>query len=141
MRFSTISICGYGCALLGLWGGGMSTAIAQTCVAQTTCPNQPIQFTPGSWVQFEVVNATGNIINVEEAQSTSAIALSPGQTILLGGTTTRNASLLFWDIQGLSLQARLTQVASNKLRVELLWGNGFGHYALYLRDDGRIELF
>lgn len=125
---------------VGLVGGLAPVAIAQSCVAQTSCDNQPIQFPPGSWVNFEVVNGTSNIINIEDPQSTQAIALSPGQTIMLGGTTTRNMSLLFWDIQGLSLQARLQKTDYNKLRVELLWGSGFGHYSLYLKDDGRVDL-
>lgn len=131
-----------GGGLLGLvvGMGGTPAAIAQSCVAQTSCPNQPIQVTPGKWVNFEIVNRTSNIISIEQANTTDPIALSPGQQITLSGSTKDNASFLFWDVQGLSLQANVRQLAENSLRVELVWGNGFGHYALYLKDDGRIEL-
>jgi hypothetical protein len=141
---SSLKTWSIGFATLGLLGTSMmaspQAAIAQSCVAQTSCPNSPIQVTPGSWVEFEIINRTGNIVSLEQPNATDPIALSPGQKVTLSGSTVQNVSLLFWDIQGLSLEARVKQVAQNHLTVELLWGNGFGHYSLYLKDDGRIEL-
>ncbi|MGB2925526.1 MAG: hypothetical protein WBB82_09510 [Limnothrix sp.] len=119
---------------------GQQAAIAQSCVAQTSCGAGPIQVVPGKWIKFEVVNRTGNIINLEQPNATEPIALSPGQTVTLEGSTTDNVSLLFWDIQGLSVQAKIKKLMSDRLRVELVWGNGFGNYSLYLKDDGRVEL-
>lgn len=136
--------------LLGIGGGTLlgfvamvpmqPMAIAQTCVAPTSCPTPPIRVTPGQWVTFEIINRTGSIISIEQPSTVEAIALSPGQRITLGGTTKRNASLLFWDVQGLSVEARVRELSPNNLQIELLWGNGFGHYAVYLKDDGLIEV-
>ncbi len=137
-------------SLLGIGGGSLlglltmmplsPVAIAQTCVAQTSCPTSPIRVTPGKWVTFEIVNRTGSIISIEQPSAVEAIALSPGQRITLGGTTKRNASFLFWDVQGLSVEARVRELSPNNLEVELLWGNGFGNYSVYLKDDGLIEV-
>lgn len=130
--------------MLGLLGALTTAfpeqAIAQSCVAQTSCPASPIQVTPGSWVEFEIINRTGNIVSLEQPNATDPIALSPGQKVTLGGSTIQNVSLLFWDVQGLNLEARVKQTGKNHLQVELLWGGGFGHYSLYLKDDGRVEL-
>lgn len=133
-----------GWAAIGLLGA-LTTAlpqavIAQSCVAQTSCDASPIQVTPGSWVEFEIINRTGNIVSLEQPNATDPIALSPGQKVTLGGSTIQNVSLLFWDVQGLNLEARVKQTAKNHLQVELLWGNGFGNYSLYLKDDGRVEI-
>ncbi|OKH17488.1 hypothetical protein [[Limnothrix rosea] IAM M-220] len=137
-------------SLLGIGGGSLlglfalmpmqPAAIAQTCVAQSSCPTAPIRVTPGKWVNFEIINRTGNIISIEQPSAVEAIALSPGQRITLGGTTKQNASFLFWDVQGLSVEARVWELSQNNLQIELLWGNGFGHYSVYLKDDGLIEV-
>lgn len=129
-----------GGVLMGVMVLGVPGAIAQSCVAATSCSQAPLRVTPGKWVNFKIVNRTGNIINIEQPSSLEAIALSPGQTITLGGTTTQNASLLFWDVQGLSIEARVRQLSQDNLEVELLWGNGYGNYSLYLKDDGSVEL-
>ncbi|NJN73523.1 MAG: hypothetical protein HC799_12305 [Limnothrix sp. RL_2_0] len=141
---SSLKTLSIGCATVGLLGALTATfprqAIAQSCVAQTSCPASPIQVTPGSWIEFEIINRTGNIISLEQPNATDPIALSPGQKVTLSGSTVDNVSLLFWDIQGISLEARVKEISKNHLQVELLWGNSFGHYSLYLKDDGRVEL-
>ncbi|AFY37976.1 hypothetical protein Lepto7376_1642 [[Leptolyngbya] sp. PCC 7376] len=137
-------------SLLGIGGGLLGAmvmmpmqppaAIAQSCVANTSCTNRPVRVTPGEWISFEIINRTGSIISIEQPSSVEAIALSPGQRVTLSGSTKQNASFLFWDVQGLSVEARVREISTNNLQVELLWGDGFGNSSLYLKDDGRIEL-
>ena len=133
--------CGAG-SLLGMMTliASQPQAIAQSCVANTSCTDRPVRVTPGEWISFEVINRTGSIISIEQPSSVEAIALSPGQRVTLSGSTKHNASFLFWDIQGLSVEARVHQRSANDLEIELLWGNGFGNSSVYLRDDGLIEL-
>lgn len=119
---------------------GMPAAIAQSCVTPTSCERPPVTVTPGQWINFEIVNRTSSIISIEQPSTTEAIALSPGQRITLSGGTNQNASFLFWETQGLSLEARVHDQGENKVQIELLWGSGFGHYSVYLRDDGLVEV-
>jgi hypothetical protein len=133
-------VAGLGGSLVGVMCFLPQGAIAQSCVAETSCSQQPIRVIPGQWVNFQIINRTGGIINIEQPSSLEAIALSPGQIITLGGTTTHNASFLFWNVQGLSVEARVRQLSQNNLQVEFLWGDGYGNDSLYLKDDGSIEL-
>ena len=138
---SLATILGIGSGLLGFAPLCIapSVAITQSCSA-ATCPDQQVRVVPGQWVNFEIVNRTGGIISIEQPSTVEAIALSPGQRITLSGSTKRNASFLFWETQGLSVEARIHEKSQNNLQIELLWGNGFGNYSVYLRDDGLIEV-
>lgn len=120
-------------------------AIAQSCVADSSCPPQPIQFIPGEVITVEVINRSSSLIAIEQIQGTDAFTLDPGKTVSFfrGGTITPNFSVIIWDIQGLSLKFKLSQPQPKKLRIEVYLGDGFydDHHAIYLRDDGRLDLF
>ena len=120
-------------------------AIAQTCVAATSCPPQPIQFIPGETVTVEVINRTTSLVAIEQIQGTDAFTLDPGKTIsfLRGGSVNPNFSVVLWDVQGLSLQFRLSQPQKKLLRVEVYLGDGdwYDDRTIYLRNDGRLDIF
>ena len=116
-------------------------AIAQSCVAATSCTAQPLRVPPGKWVEFKIINNTSAIISIEQPGSLEAIALSPGQRLTLQGSTKDNVSFLFWDAQGSNVEARLSEPEDDNVQVELVRGNGLSHSSVYLRDDGLIEVF
>ncbi|MGA0197629.1 MAG: hypothetical protein ACO3NK_00610 [Prochlorotrichaceae cyanobacterium] len=131
-------------ALLSL-GLGLPAALpAQAGTCASECGPAPLSFTPGSPIEVEVVNLTANIILFEEAGGTDPIPLAPGRTLRLPRLTTtiENAALNFWDSLGLAVQARLTKSSASLLRVEILPEyDPPGQGALYLRDDGRVDVF
>lgn len=115
--------------------------IAGTCASK--CGTKPIQFTPGTYIRVEVVNRTPNLIYIEKPQGTNPIPVQPGKKVRLeqGDGTEPNISLLFWNKNGLSLQANLSKPNFATLQVELRpeWRIG-GDRGMYLRDDGRVQL-
>lgn len=116
---------------------------SQTCVAETSCGSQPLQFTPGEWFSVEIVNLTAGVVEVEQIDGTDAVPLSPGQILHLVNTANskNNFSLKFSDAIGLSLGAKLSKPEPKKLRIELLpGGRPPGDQSIYLREDGRIDI-
>ncbi|MDY6899071.1 MAG: hypothetical protein SWZ49_13475 [Cyanobacteriota bacterium] len=116
-------------------------AIAGTCASR--CGAKPIQFTPGGHIRIEVINNTPNLIYVEKAQATKPIPLRPGQKLRLeqGDGTGANMSVVFWNENGLSLKANLSQPNFGTLQVQLRpeWRIG-GDRGIYVRDDGRVTV-
>jgi hypothetical protein len=120
-------------------------AIAGSCVAATSCPPQPLQFIPGETVTVEVINRTSSLVAIEQIRGTNAFTLDPGKRIsfLRGGSVTPNFSVVMWDVQGLSLRFKLSQPQKNLLRVEVYLGDGYDYNdrSIYLRNDGRLDVF
>lgn len=115
---------------------------AGTCASQ--CGPAPLSFEPGSTIEVEMVNLTSSIVLFQEAGGSDPIPLPPGRTLRLPRLTTtiENASLTFWDSLGLAVQANLEKPESDLLRVEILPEyNPPGQGAIYLRDDGRVDIF
>jgi hypothetical protein len=80
----------------------------------------------------------------QEAGGSDPIPLPPGRTLRLPRLTTtiENASLTFWDSLGLAVKATLTKPQADVLRVQLLPDyDPPGEGTIYLRDDGRVEVF
>jgi hypothetical protein len=119
-------------------------ATARTCVAATTCGQQPIQFIPGQRITVEVANLTQSVIRLQQVGVTDLVSISPGQvrSFVRGGSTEPNFSLVFWDVMGLPLKVNLLKPQAKKLRLEMRpGGRSPGDRSVYLRDDGRITVF
>jgi len=119
-------------------------ATAGTCVANSSCPPQPIRFTPGQKISVEVINATTRRLEIQQVGMMNPTSLQPGEKVafLRGETTRHNFSLLFWNDYRGALIARISQPSARVLRVEVHpGGQTGGHNAVYLRDDGRVEVF
>jgi hypothetical protein len=119
-----------------------STTIAGTCASK--CGPHPIEFKPGQLIRIEVVNSTPNIVKLEKPYTTGSLSLQPGQKLQLeqGNGTDPNMSLVFWNEAGLSLKAIASKPNFATLRVELrpYWYPP-GDRTVYIRDDGRVNLF
>jgi hypothetical protein len=131
--------------ILEVWPLTSQKAIAQSCVADTSCPPQPIQFIPGETVRVEVINRTPSLIAIEQIRGTDAFTLDPSKTVsfLRGNSLTPNFSVVIWEVQGLSLRFKLSQPQKNVLRVEVHFGDGYDYNdsSIYLRNDGRLDVF
>lgn len=131
--------------ILGEFSPLMQPVRGQSCVAATSCLPQPIQFIPGETITVEVVNRTSSLVAIEQIRGTNTFTLDPGKTVsfLRGESVNPNFSLLMWDVQGLSLRFKLSQPQSNILRVEVYLGDGYEYdnNAIYLRNDGRVDVF
>jgi len=115
---------------------------AGTCASQ--CGPAPLSFSPGTTIEVELVNLTPSIVLVQESGGSDPIPLPPGRTLRLPRLTTtiENASVTFWDSLGLAVKATLTKPQADMLRVQLVPDyDPPGEGAIYLRDDGRIDLF
>ncbi|GAB1543979.1 hypothetical protein NUACC21_66550 [Scytonema sp. NUACC21] len=116
--------------------------LAGTCASK--CGLQPIEFTPGQHVRIEVLNATPRLIKVEKPYGVGQLILRPGQRIQLeqGDGTEPNVSVVFWDNTGLPLKAIVSKPNFGTLRVELRpsWQSP-GDRTVYIRDDGRVNVF
>lgn len=91
-----------------------------------------------------MVNLTSSIVLFQEAGGSDPIPLPPGRTLRLPRLTTtiENASLTFWDSLGLPVKANLEKQNGTLLRVQLLPDyDPPGEGAIYLRDDGRVDVF
>jgi hypothetical protein len=119
------------------------TIQAGTCVAESSCAPQPIQFKPGDWVSVEVVNLTAGVVQIQQMYTTDPLAVSPGEVFhfVHSANTEPNFSLVFWDSLGLPIKLSLRQPETKKLRIELRPGGSLGDRTLYLRNDGRVEVF
>ncbi|WP_017318469.1 hypothetical protein [Mastigocladopsis repens] len=119
-----------------------STTLAGTCASK--CGSHPIEFKPGQLIRVEVVNSTPNLVKFEKPYDTGSLSLQPGQKLQLkqGDGTEPNVSLVFWNEAGLSLKAIVSQPNFATLRVELRpnWQTP-GHRSVYIRDDGRVNVF
>ena len=115
---------------------------AGTCASQ--CGPAPLNFPPGTTIEVELVNLTPSIVLFQESGGSDPIPLPPGRTLRLPRLTTtiENASVTFWDSLGLAVKATLTKPQADVLRVQLVPDyDPPGEGAIYLRDDGRIDVF
>ena len=116
---------------------------AGTCVAASSCGVQPIKFVPGQRITVEVVNLTQSLVQIQQLYGTDSLAVIPGQvqSFVRGGNTNPNFSVTFWDIQGLPLKVNILKTDSRTLRIEVRPGARIpGDRAVYLKDDGRVEV-
>lgn len=119
-----------------------TTTLGGTCAGRS-CPPPPLGFTPGQWINLEVVNRTGVIVELQNVPRTRVLFLRPGQQVNFPrqAATEPNLSSLYWDAAPYLLRARLSKPNSNTLRVEITPGGIPGDRALYIRDDGRAIVF
>ena len=117
-------------------------ALAGTCAGRS-CPPPPLGFTPGQWINYEVVNRTGVIVELQNVPRTPVLFLRPGEQVRFSSqaATEPNLSSLYWDAAPYLLRARLSKPSANTLRVEIMPGGLPGDRALYIRDDGRVVIF
>jgi hypothetical protein len=116
--------------------------IAQTCASN--CPPTVLQFTPGQFVQIQVVNKTRNVVGLEKLAGKAPIFLKPGEGLRFrrGGATDPNVSIVFWDTTGVFLKAKLVKTGTDKLQVELRpGGENPGDRSVYIKNDGRVDVF
>jgi hypothetical protein len=119
-------------------------ATARSCVAATSCGQQPIRFVPGQRITVEVANLTQSVVQLQQVAGTDPLSISPGQvrSFVRGGTTEPNFSLVMWDAIGLPLRVNLLKPSTKKLRVEVRpGGRPPGERTVYLKDDGRVSVF
>ncbi|MBD2579073.1 hypothetical protein [Oscillatoria sp. FACHB-1406] len=119
------------------------TLLAGTCVALTSCGPAPMQFVPGQPVSIEVVNLTYIPIFIQQVGKTNFLSIASRQSlyVLRGSTLSPNFSLIFWTGEGGTLQASVSQPAAQVLRIEIRASRARGNNAVYLRDDGQVEVF
>lgn len=130
------------CLLFSVEGQYQST-IARTCVAATSCGSQPVKFVPGQRITVEIANLTSGIVELQQLYGTDPLPISPGQVLsfVRGGSTNPNFSAVFWDAQGLPLKVDILKPDTRLLRLEVRpGGRPPGDRAVYLKDDGRVEI-
>ncbi|MDY6781195.1 MAG: hypothetical protein SW833_01340 [Cyanobacteriota bacterium] len=115
---------------------------AGTCVANSSCGSPPIQFVPGRPISVEVVNSTYIPITVQHLGMANPLTIASRQTVsvLRGTTVNPNFSLIFWTSEGGSLAANVSQPSERVLRIEIRASRSSGNNAVYIRDDGRVEV-
>ncbi|MBE9117859.1 hypothetical protein IQ249_18320 [Lusitaniella coriacea LEGE 07157] len=119
-------------------------AIAGTCVANSSCGSQPIQFVPGSQISVEIANLSRSFVDIQQIGMMEPLALPPDQqvSLLRGGTKNPNFSAMFWEREGGKLIVNISQPTEKVLRIEIRSGGQIeGNSAVYVRDDGRVEVF
>jgi len=118
-------------------------AQAQTCVAASSCRQESVKFVPGQRITVEVANLTSSVIKLQQVDVTDPLPVSPGQVLsfVRGGNTNPNFSAVLWDTQGLPLNVNIRKPEARVLRIEVLpSGRSPGVRAVYLQDDGRVEV-
>ncbi|ARV58756.1 hypothetical protein BZZ01_08985 [Nostocales cyanobacterium HT-58-2] len=129
-------------ALLMGASNNLTPSLAGTCASK--CGPHPIEFKPGQLIRVEVINGTPNLVKLEKPYSTAVLSLQPGQKLQLeqGDSTEPNVSVVFWNEAGLSLKAIASKPNFATLRVELRpsWRTP-GDRTVYIRDDGRVNIF
>lgn len=118
------------------------STVAGTCASN--CGPRPLQFIPGSAINFQIVNRTSSLVLLQRPQETDAVPLRPGQLLEVRGWsgTTPNLSIVFWDETSLSLKADIIKQGDDTLRVELRPGGPPpGDRTVYIENDGRVRVF
>ncbi|MEQ8462122.1 hypothetical protein [Coleofasciculus sp. E1-EBD-02] len=117
-------------------------AQAETCAANS-CRQESVKFVPGQRITVEVANLTSSVIKLQQVDVTDPLPVSPGQVLsfVRGGNTNPNFSAVLWDTQGLPLNVNIRKPEARVLRIEVLpSGRSPGVRAVYLQDDGRVEV-
>jgi hypothetical protein len=116
---------------------------SKTC--QNNCPAPPLQFVPGQKIKVQVVNRAANQVQIEKVFGTNPAVLNPGQQIEFarGGSSDPNLSIVFWDVTALAIKTRISKPKPDLLRIELQseWRYPPGDRSVYIRNDGRVEVF
>ncbi len=115
---------------------------AETCTWQ--CGPKQVQFVPGQMINFEIINLTASIVRLEKIQGTDAVPIYPGQKLVFtrAGDTVENSSVVFWDVTGLPIIAKILKPNNKTLRIELrAGGRPPGDRSVYMQDDGRVSIF
>lgn len=118
-------------------------ATAGTCVAASSCGQQPIKFIPGQRITVEVVNLTRRVIQLQKITGTTPVGLSPGQVLSFarGGKTEPNFSVVLWDVIGRPVTVNILKPEARTLRIEVRpGGRPPGDRSVYLQDDGRVTV-
>lgn len=117
--------------------------IARTC--KDNCPPPALQFTPGQKIKVQVINRADNQVQIEKVFGTKPVFLIPGEKIEFdrGGSTDPNLSVVFWDVTSLALRSLVSKPDPNTLRIELRSERRYppGDRSIYIRNDGRVEVF
>lgn len=119
-------------------------ATAGTCVAASSCGQQPIKFIPGQRITVEVVNLTRHVIQLQKITGTTPVGLSPGQMMSFarGGKTEPNFSVVLWDVTGRPMKVNILKPEARTLRIEVRpGGRPPGDRSVYLKDDGQVAVF
>jgi hypothetical protein len=119
-------------------------AHAGTCVAASSCGQQPIKFIPGQRITVEVVNLTQRVVQLQKVYGTDPVPMRPGQALsfVRGGRTEPNFSVMLWDAIGVPLKVNLLKPEARTLRIEVRsGGRPPGDRTVYLKDDGRVAVF
>ncbi len=116
-----------------------SQITAGTCAER--CSEAEIQFVPGQTITVQVKNRTQKPISIEKVQGTKPVLLGAGQTMQFERAGTIDNFSVVWDSNASPLRALVMQPNSRTLRIELGNGwSGISDRAVYLRNDGRIEV-
>lgn len=114
-----------------------------TCVAESSCFSQRIQFTPGEFINVKVANHTSGLIRLEYIQGGDPIVINPGEEypFLWGNTGDFNMSLVIWDETEVPLSFQPIQVNDRQLLLEIYpYYETPGDRAIYLKDDGQLDI-
>lgn len=124
--------------------GSPHPAMADTCVAGSSCRQPPLQFVPGQRITIEIANLTQGMVQLQYVSGTDPVPISPGQVLTFaraGSTIDPNVSLVFWDEIGLPLRVNLLKPEARTLRIEVRPGwRPPGDRSIYLQDDGRVRI-
>ncbi|MGV0028048.1 hypothetical protein [Phormidesmis priestleyi] len=117
--------------------------VARSCA--NNCPPPALQFTPGQKIRVQVINRAENPVQIEKVFRTNPALLNQGQQIEFerGGSTDPNLSIIFWDVTSLALKSRVSKPKPDLLLIELQSEKRYppGDRSIYIRNDGRVEVF
>ncbi len=113
-----------------------------TC--KNNCPAKGIQFKPGQRLKVRIVNRTKHYISIEKVAGTKPILLSGLKALefVKGGEQDPNPSIVLWEKNETPLRLHLSQPKPDLLLVEIRFAaKKPGDQSIYLRNDGRIDVF
>ncbi len=113
-----------------------------TC--KNNCPAKGIQFKPGQRLTVRIVNRTKRYISIEKVAGTKPILLSGLNALEFakGGEQDPNPSIVLWEKNETPLRLHLSQPKPDLLLVEIRFAaKKPGDQSIYLRNDGRIDVF
>ncbi|KAM3097204.1 hypothetical protein ACKFKG_08880 [Phormidesmis sp. 146-35] len=120
-----------------------SQVSARSCASN--CPPPVLQFTPGQKIRVQVINRSENPVQIEKVFGTDPALINQGQQIEFarGGSSEPNLSVVFWDVTSLALKSRVSKPKPDLLLIELKSEKRYppGDRSVYIRNDGRVEVF
>lgn len=143
MASKWISVALAGATLLLTQTIGSHQVTAKTC--KNNCPPPVLQFVPGQQIKVQVINRAANPVQIEKVFGTNPASLNPGQQVefMRGGSSDPNLSVVFWDVTSLAIRSQVSKPKPDTLRIELQseWRYPPGDRSVYIRNDGRVEVF